>query len=65
MREEFKNSDLWSKRFLPHYRASLKYQMITYRLADSLPINRLQKEIDMLGSRHFEKTLIVAKGILG
>ena len=37
MREEFKNSHLWSKRFLPHYDASLKFQMITYRLADSLP----------------------------
>ena len=37
MGEEFQNSHLWSKRFLPHYDASLKYQMITYRLADSLP----------------------------
>lgn len=37
MRDEFKNSENWSKRFLPHYNAGHKYQMITYRLADSLP----------------------------
>ena len=36
MREEFKNNN-WSKRFLPHYNADGKYQMITYRLADSIP----------------------------
>lgn len=46
MREEFKNSHLWSKRFLPHYDASLKYQMITYRLGDSLP----QKVLKSLGA---------------
>ena len=38
MRDEFKNEQNWKSRgFLPHYDASLKYQMITYRLADSLP----------------------------
>lgn len=38
MRDEFKNSHLWHSRgFLPHYDASNKFQMITYRLADSLP----------------------------
>ena len=49
MREEFKNSHLWKKRFLPHYDASLKYQMITYRLADSLPG---EKSRDLLGAPH-------------
>ena len=37
MRDEFKNSENWAKRFLPHYNADYKFQMITYRLADSLP----------------------------
>ena len=36
MRDEFKNNN-WSKRYLPHYNADAKFQMITYRLADSLP----------------------------
>ena len=46
MRDEFKNSENWSKHFLPHYNAENKYQMITYRLADSLP----QKVLSSLGS---------------
>ena len=38
MRQEFDNTHLWHKRgYLPHYDAEEKYQMITYRLADSLP----------------------------
>ena len=37
MRDEFKNSENWYYRFLPHYDASDKYQFITYRLFDSLP----------------------------
>ena len=37
MRDEFTNTNLWTKRFLPHYEAPAKFQMITYRLADSLP----------------------------
>ena len=41
MRDEFKNTGNWSKHFLPHYNAENKYQMITYRLADSLPQNVL------------------------
>lgn len=54
MREEFKNYDLWSKRFLPHYNAGLKYQIITYRLADSLPQSILKKIQDkhMPGAPH-------------
>jgi len=36
MIDEFKNNN-WSKRYLPHYNADQKYQMITYRLADRLP----------------------------
>ncbi|MCM8525531.1 MAG: transposase, partial [Lentisphaeraceae bacterium] len=43
MREEFKNNN-WSKRYLPHYNADLKYQMITYRLADSLS-QKVQKAL--------------------
>lgn len=42
MRGEFKNSENWHTRgFMPHYDAENKYQMITYRLADSLPISSL------------------------
>lgn len=38
MRHEFDNLQNWHGRdFLPHYDSSDKYQMITYRLADSLP----------------------------
>ena len=37
-RHEFENGQNWYGRgFLPHYDAANKYQMITYRLADSLP----------------------------
>ena len=37
---EFDNPQNWHSRgYLPHYEAGLKYQMITYRLADSLPKN--------------------------
>jgi putative transposase len=39
MREEFRDEVNWSKRFLPHYDVSEKYQLITYRLADNLPQN--------------------------
>lgn len=39
-RHEFENYQNWSTRgFLPHYDAANKYQMITYRLADSLPVS--------------------------
>lgn len=38
MRFEFSCHENWHNRgYLPHYDASNKYQMITYRLADSLP----------------------------
>jgi putative transposase len=37
MREEFRNSENWSKRFLPHYNSGEKFQLVTYRLADSIP----------------------------
>ena len=37
-RPEFENSEAWHNRgYLPHYDVAHKYQMITYRLADSLP----------------------------
>ncbi|MCH2208989.1 MAG: hypothetical protein MK132_24435 [Lentisphaerales bacterium] len=43
MGQEFKNN-LWRNRgYLPHYDATLKYQMITYRLADSLPKEVMKK----------------------
>ncbi|MCM8525052.1 MAG: transposase [Lentisphaeraceae bacterium] len=48
MRDEFKNSENWTKRFLPHYNAAGKFQMITYRLADSLPktaLSQLESEL--------------------
>lgn len=36
---EFEERDHWHRRgdFMPHYDKAGKYQMITYRLADSLP----------------------------
>ena len=38
MRDEFKSLDNWHNRgYLPHYDAKNKGQMISYRLADSLP----------------------------
>ena len=44
MRQEFENTNLWHNRgYLPHYDAELKYQMITYRLADSLPKETAQR----------------------
>ncbi|MCH2209431.1 MAG: transposase [Lentisphaerales bacterium] len=43
MGQEFENN-LWRNRgYLPHYDATSKYQMITYRLADSLPQKVLHK----------------------
>ena len=48
MREEFQNSHLWAKRFLPHYHASEKLQLITYRLADSLPQNVLIDKLNTM-----------------
>lgn len=42
--QEFSNSQLWKARgYLPHYHADEKYQMITYRLSDSLPQNLLRE----------------------
>ena len=53
MREEFQQEENWYSRFLPHYNENGKYQMITYRLNDSLP-----KEVwDKLGDN---STLIEA-----
>lgn len=48
MRQEFTNSELWSSRgFLPHYGASNKFQMVSYRLADSLPKSKIPKELQV------------------
>ncbi len=48
-RQEFSNTENWHNRgYLPHYEAANKYQMITYRLADSLPqevLDRLEKSL--------------------
>lgn len=42
-RKEFEDPRNWHNRgYIPHYDASDKYQMITYRLADSLPYSVLQ-----------------------
>ena len=44
-RHEFHNEQNWHERgYLPHYDAAKKYQMITYRLADSLPQEVLIKQ---------------------
>ena len=40
------------KRFLPHYHASEKFQLITYRLADSLPQNAL---LELPGAPHSDE----------
>jgi|SaaInlStandDraft_1057018.scaffolds.fasta_scaffold117387_1 putative transposase len=45
MRPEFSCHENWRKRNLPHYDAAHKYQMITYRLADSLPADVLENII--------------------
>ena len=52
MRDEFRNSENWSKRFLPHYNADNKYQMLTYRLADSIPREAIQylNKLESLGA---------------
>jgi putative transposase len=51
MGQEFSNHELWHSRgYLPHYDASLKYQVITYRLADSLPKEVLDKLPSLLGA---------------
>ena len=42
MRYEFSCHENWHSRRLPHYDAEDKYQMITYRLADSLPKNVIE-----------------------
>ncbi|MCM8529388.1 MAG: transposase [Lentisphaeraceae bacterium] len=47
MRDEFKSLTNWHNRgYMPHYDAHGKYQMITYRLADSLPQKILKEIID-------------------
>lgn len=43
MQSEFLDKGHWSRRFLPHYDQSGIYQMITYRLQDSLPKEVLQR----------------------
>ena len=46
MRDEFKSLTNWHNRgYMPHYDAHGKYQMLTYRLADSLPQKILKKII--------------------
>ena len=51
MRQEFTNSELWASRgFLPHYDASNKFQMITYRLADSLPSEKIPSELQLFST---------------
>jgi len=48
-RKEFDDTRNWHSRgFIPHYDAGAKYQMITYRLADSLPNEVLRQ----LGAPH-------------
>ena len=43
-RAEFQNPQNWHNRgYLPHYDIGGKYQMITYRLADSLPVEVLHR----------------------
>ena len=53
MRDEFKNTENWVKLFLSHYNADEKLQVITYRLADSLP----QNIIKTLGAPHSDAGL--------
>ncbi|MCM8532428.1 MAG: hypothetical protein NE330_14790, partial [Lentisphaeraceae bacterium] len=45
MSKEFFCQGNWRKRFLPHYDAEGKIQVITYRLVDSLPKDVLAKII--------------------
>jgi len=59
MRDEFRNEQNWKSRgFLPHYDASLKYQMITYRLADSLP-QRVLKSIKASKGESLKQRILI------
>lgn len=51
-RAEFQNPQNWHNQgYLPHYDIGDKYQMITYRLADSLPVEVLHRlESSLAGS---------------
>lgn len=68
MRDEFKNSGNWHNRgYMPHYDAHGKYQMITYRLADSLPQKFLKHILDKYSAdetvkRRKEIELLIDKG---
>ena len=64
MKDEFKNNENWSKRFLPHYNAKNKFQMITYRLADSLPKKSLRLLENELGALHSNTTMKPMPGAL-
>ena len=49
MKDEFKCIENWHNRgYMPHYDAYGKYQIITYRLSDSLPQEVLNKGVDKL-----------------
>ena len=56
MSNEFLCEENWSKRFLPHYNATDKFQMITYRLNDSLPQTVLKKLAGTTGGSPVEET---------
>ena len=68
MRDELKNISNWHNRgYMPHYDAIGKYQIITYRLADSLPQEILKNIIDKYseekkGLRRKEIELQIDKG---
>ncbi len=58
MRNEFQNHEAWHNRgYLPHYDAVNTYQMITYRLADSLPNEVIEKQLKALSinPEHFNE----------
>ena len=59
MRQEFEDSEHWHKRgYIPHYNVANKYQMISYRLADSLPVEVL---LEIAGSADCQSASISEK----
>ena len=55
-RQEFKNEAAWYNRgYLPHYDVANKYQMITYRLADSLPKHVLAGSAELHSASNISK----------
>ena len=64
-RSEFENSEAWHNRgFLPHYDVAHKYQMITYRLVDSLPQEVLAESAELHSASSEDKDAMRKRKII-